>query len=578
MNISRRDFMAIMGIAGASGFLAPSALASSWGSGSDPYEIPKYGNVTLLHITDTHAQLLPVWWREPGTNIGTRKQHEWGVTPHLVGNYKLDYYGIKAGTPEGYALSCLDFDALAHKYGKIGGYSHIATLVKRYREQVGADRTLLFDGGDAWQGSATSLWTRGEDMVGAQNLLKEDYFVGHWEFTYGAERVDYLLKNKLKAKFLSQNVFTIPWDELVFDPYDIREVNGVKVAVIGQSFPFTPIANPAYFIPKWSFGIHPEHMQKMVNECREKHRADVVVVLSHNGADVDKKMASQVHGIDIILGGHTHEIMGPKPVMVNKTIVINTSTNGKFLARFDLDVGKGKLKGWRFHYLPILSNMIPADKEMDEYIAKVRAPYAKKLAEPMAVSESLLYRRDNFNGTFDQLICNALREEMDCEAAFSPGFRWGYTKLPGETITMEDVMGQTAITYPQVTVTEYTGAELKNVMEQVADNLFNPDPYYIQGGDMIRVGNIQYTFDPSETINKRISDLRVGGKLVHANKKYKVAGWAAMQKVEGTPVWDIFAKWLKDQKTVRVDHRDLPVLTKNMRGNPGIAFPKEYDL
>jgi len=578
MNISRRDFMAIMGIAGASGFLAPSALASSWGSGSDPYEIPKYGNVTLLHITDTHAQLLPVWWREPGTNIGTRKQHEWGVTPHLVGNYKLDYYGIKAGTPEGYALSCLDFDALAHKYGKIGGYSHIATLVKRYREQVGADRTLLFDGGDAWQGSATSLWTRGEDMVGAQNLLKEDYFVGHWEFTYGAERVEYLLKNKLKAKFLSQNVFTIPWDELVFDPYDIREVNGVKVAVIGQSFPFTPIANPAYFIPKWSFGIHPEHMQKMVNECREKHRADVVVVLSHNGADVDKKMASQVHGIDIILGGHTHEIMGPKPVMVNKTIVINTSTNGKFLARFDLDVGKGKLKGWRFHYLPILSNMIPADKEMDEYIAKVRAPYAKKLAEPMAVSESLLYRRDNFNGTFDQLICNALREEMDCEAAFSPGFCWGYTKLPGETITMEDVMGQTAITYPQVTVTEYTGAELKNVMEQVADNLFNPDPYYIQGGDMIRVGNIQYTFDPSETINKRISDLRVGGKLVHANKKYKVAGWAAMQKVEGTPVWDIFAKWLKDQKTVRVDHRDLPVLTKNMRGNPGIAFPKEYDL
>ena len=578
MNISRRDFMAIMGIAGASGFLAPSALASSWGSGNDPYDIPKYGNVTLLHITDTHGQLLPVWWREPGTNIGTRKQHEWGVTPHLVGNHKLDYYGIKAGTPEGYALSCLDFDALAHKYGKIGGYSHIATLVKRYREQVGADRTLLFDGGDAWQGSATSLWTRGEDMVGAQNLLKEDYFVGHWEFTYGAERVEYLLKNKLKAKFLSQNVFTIPWDELVFDPYDIREVNGVKVAVIGQSFPFTPIANPAYFIPKWSFGIHPEHMQKMVNECREQHHADVVVVLSHNGADVDKKMASQVNGIDIILGGHTHEIMGPKPVMVNKTIVINTSTNGKFLARFDLDVGKGKLKGWRFHYLPILSNMIPADKEMDEYITKVRAPYAKKLAEPMAVSESLLYRRDNFNGTFDQLICNALREEMDCEAAFSPGFRWGYTKLPGETITMEDVMGQTAITYPQVTVTEYTGAELKNVMEQVADNLFNPDPYYIQGGDMIRVGNIQYTFDPSETINKRISDLRVGGKLVHASKKYKVAGWAAMQKVEGTPVWDIFAKWLKDQKTVRVDHRDLPVLTKNMRGNPGIAFPKEYDL
>ncbi len=577
MNLSRRDFMAMMGIAGATGFLSPSAIASSWGSGKDPYEIPEYGNVTLLHITDTHAQLLPVWWREPGTNIGTREQKEWGVTPHMVGDKKLEYYGIKAGTPEGYALSCMDFDTLAHKYGKIGGYAHIATLVKRYREQVGK-KAILLDGGDAWQGSATSLWTKAEDMVGAQNLLKEDYFVGHWEFTYGADRVEYLLKHKLKAKFLSQNVFTIPWDEPVFDPYDIREVSGRKVAIIGQSFPFTPIANPAYFVPKWSFGIHPGHMQKMVDECRQKHKADIVVVLSHNGADVDKKMASQVNGIDIILGGHTHEIMGPRPVKINNTLIINTSTNGKFLARFDLDVGKGKLNGWRFNYLPIISNMIPEDQEMADYITKVRAPYAKKLAEPLAVTESLLYRRDNFNGTFDQILCDALREEMDCEAAFSPGFRWGYCKLPGETITMEDVMGQTAITYPQVTVTEYTGAELKNVMEQVADNLFNPNPYYIQGGDRIRVGNIQYTMNPGETIDKRITDLRVGGKMVQANKRYKVAGWGAMQKVEGTPVWEIFAKWLRSKKTVSANPRDLPVLTKNMAGNPGIAFPKEYDL
>ena len=575
MNLTRRDFLQLIGVAGLAGFFSPGAIRAGWGADGDPYEIPDYGNVTLLHMTDSHAQLLPVWWREPGVNIGVGR--EWNKTPHIVGKWKLDYYGVAADSPEGYALSCLDFDAMANKYGKVGGYAHIASLVKRYRDHLGS-RAILLDGGDSWQGSATSLWTQADDMVGAQNLLGVDYFTGHWEFTYGQDRVQHLIKKKLKAIFLAQNVFTIPWGDPVFQPYAIHEAGGRKIAIIGQAFPFTPIANPAYLIPNWEFGIHTAHMQKMVDQCRQKHKADVVVVLSHNGANVDKKLASLVNGIDIIFGGHTHEIMGPRPVKIGKTLVINTSTNGKILARFDLDVGKGKLNGWRFHYLPVMSNMIPSDPEMESYIHQVRAPYLEKLSEPLATTESLLYRRDNFNGTFDQILCNALIEEMDCEAAFSPGFRWGYCKLPGETVTMEDVMAQTAITYPNVTVSEFTGTQIRNIMEQVGDNIFNKDPYYVQGGDMIRVGNIQYTFNPDETIYHRCSDMMLGGKPMLPNKKYKVAGWASMQRVEGKPVWEVFSNWLRAQKHVRVDRMDLPRLTSNMRNNHGIAYPKKYLL
>ncbi len=575
MRIGRRDFLQLLGIAGAASFFTPGAVQAAWGGESDPYEIPDYGNVTLLHMTDSHAQLLPVWWREPDTNIGVGPVLN--QTPHLCGKWMLDYYGVTRGTADGYAYSCLDYDTLAHHYGKIGGYAHIASLVKRYRQQLGK-RVLLLDGGDTWQGSATSLWTQASDMVGAQNLLGVDDFVGHWEFTYGQDRVQHLVKNELKATFLAQNIFNTTWQEAVFKSYRIHEVSGRRIAVIGQAFPFTPIANPAYLIPDWEFGIHTQHMQKVVRECREKEHADLVVVLSHNGADVDKKMAALVKGIDIILGGHTHDIMGPKPFMVNQTLIINTSTNGKVLARFDLDVGKGRLKGWRFHYLPVFSNLIHPDAEMAAYIEKVRAPYRERLEKPLATTGSLLYRRDNFNGTFDQLLCNALREEMDCEAAFSPGFRWGYCKLPGETITMEDVMGQTAITYPQVTINEYTGAEIKNIMEQVADNIFNPDPYYQQGGDMIRVGNIQYAFNPDEKIQHRITNMRIGGKMVSATRKYKVAGWASMHKSEGKPVWEIFARWLENKKHVEVEKMDLPTLNGDMRSNRGIADPHPYGL
>ncbi|MCL5980804.1 MAG: thiosulfohydrolase SoxB [Gammaproteobacteria bacterium] len=578
MNLTRRDFLQLAGIAGAAGFFGPRAITSAWGADGDPYEIPDYGNVTLLHMTDSHAQLLPVWWREPDTNIGLGPALD--QPPHLCGKWMLEYYGIPMKSKDANAFSCLDYTELAHKYGMVGGYAHINSLVNRFRE-TRPNKTLLLDGGDSWQGSATSLWTKGEDMVGAQNLLGVDDFVGHWEFTYGQDQVQHLVKHKLKANFLAQNVFSSTWNELVFKPYVIHEVSGRKIAVIGQAFPFTPIANPRYLVPDWVFSIHPGHMQKMVDECRQKHKADAVVVLSHNGADVDMKMASQVQGIDIILGGHTHDIMGPKPFTVGKTIIINTSTNGKVLARFDLDVGKGKINGFKFYYLPVFSNLIKPDPEMAAYIETVRAPYQDKLAEPIAVTESLLYRRDNFNGTFDQLLCNALIEELDCETAFSPGFRWGYCKLPGETITMEDVMGQTAITYPQVTVNEYTGAEIKNIMEQVADNIFNLNPYYQQGGDMMRVGNIQYTFNPDELIYHRISDMHISGKPVSlsSKKKYKMAGWAPVAApVEGKDAWDVFAHWLKDKKTVRVGKLDLPRLTRNMENNHGIAYPKEYGL
>ncbi|AOV17712.1 thiosulfohydrolase SoxB [Acidihalobacter aeolianus] len=575
MSISRREFMQMMAVAGIAGFLSPRFAQAAGKSAEDFYEIPDYGNVTLLHFTDCHAQLNPVYWREPDTNIGVGAAI--GRPPHLTGEHFLKFYHEMAGTQDAYAFDCLDYAELAQKYGKMGGFAHLTSLIKRYRDER-KDRTLLLDAGDTWQGSATSLYTKGADMVGAQNLMGVDAMVGHWEFTYGQKRVKELVDKHLKAEFLAQNINDSTWGDLVFKPYMIRVVSGRRIAIIGQAFPYTPIANPRYMIPDWTFGIKQDHMQKMVDECRHKENADLVVVLSHNGADVDMKMAANVKGIDIILGGHTHDIMGPRPVKIGKTLVINTSTNGKILARFDLDVGKGRLKGYRFHYMPVFSNLLKPDAEMAAYIEKVRAPYVKKLSEPLAVTESLLYRRDNFNGTFDQLLVQALMEEMDAEAAFSPGFRWGYAKLPGETITFDDVMGQTAITYPQVTINEYTGKTIKMIMEDVGDNLFNKDPYYQQGGDMIRVGNIQYVMDPNKKIGHRIKELHVGGKPISMNKKYKVAGWAAVSRpVEGKPVWDVFADWLRKQKHVRVDKLDVPRLV-GVKDNPGIAFPKEYGL
>lgn len=576
MTTSRRNVLRALAAASAAGFPAARLLAATGHAPDDPYTIADYGNVTLLHITDTHAQLTPVWWREPDTNIGVGPGD--ANPPHLTGHHAERFYKVKAKTAEAYALDCCDFTELAHRYGRVGGFAHLATLINRYRAER-AGKVLLLDGGDSWQGSATALWTKGADMAGAQNRLGVDAMVGHWDFTYGEARVKEIIKQELHFPFISQNVFTQPWGDRVFPPYVMRTVGGRAIAIIGQSFPYTPIANPQYLIPNWSFGIHPHHLQKVVDECRQRHHADCVVLLSHNGADVDLKLASQVTGIDIILGGHTHDFMGPRPTIVGRTVIINSSTNGKVLARFDLDVGRGRLNGWRLHYLPVLANLISEDKAMAAYIEKVRAPYAAKLAEPIAVTDSLLYRRGNFNGPLDQLLVRALIEELDCEAAFSPGFRWGPCKLPGETITFEDVMAQTAITYPQVTVRHYTGEEIKSIMEQIADNLYNKDPYYVQGGDMVRVGNVQYTIDPAAGFPHYIRDLRIGGKPVEAQRKYKFAGWADVTKPQsGEPVWEVYARWLKRQKRVHVERLDLPQLTREMKGNPGIAYPRVYGL
>jgi sulfur-oxidizing protein SoxB len=538
------------------------------------YDLPPFGNVTLLHFTDCHAQLIPVYFREPNVNLGVGNAK--GKAPHLVGEALLKQFNIAPNSIEAHAFTYLDFAEAARQYGKVGGFAHMATLVKNLRASR-PNRTLLLDGGDTWQGSATSLWTNGQDMVDACKLLGVDIMTGHWEFTYGAKRVKEIVDKDLKGnmEFLAQNVYDTSFgEERVFKPYSMRNVNGVAVAVIGQAFPYTPIANPRWMVPDWSFGIRDDDMQKVVDEVRGKG-AQVVVVLSHNGMDVDLKMASRVTGIDAILGGHTHDGVPAPSIVTNmsgKTLVINSGSNTKFLSVLDLDIKNGKVADYRFKLLPVFSNLIEPDAKMAAYIDKVRAPYKAKLAEKLAVSESLLYRRGNFNGTFDQLICEALMEVQGAEMAFSPGFRWGTSILPGDTITMEHLMDQTAITYPTATLSDLPGAQIMEIMEDIADNLFHEDPYYQQGGDMVRVGGMTYTMDLNQKHGKRIQDVEIRGKKLEMKKTYKVAGWASVQEnPAGTrPVWDVVAEWLKAKKTVKIDKPNLPRL-KGAEGNPGIA-------
>jgi sulfur-oxidizing protein SoxB len=565
MNLSRREFLQILAAAGAAGLLPGAARAA------DPYDLPAFGNVGLLHYTDCHAQLLPIHFREPSINLGIGSMR--GRVPHLVGTRLLEAYGIKPGSLEAHAFTYLDFTEAAQRYGKVGGFAHLATLVKRLRAQ--RPGSLLLDGGDTWQGSATSLWSNAQDMVDAQLALGVDIMTSHWEMTYGADRVLEVLENDFAGKidFVAQNVLDTTWEEPVFPAYVIREINGVPVAIIGQAFPYTPIANPRYMVPDWSFGIREERMQQNVDQARAAG-AQVVVVLSHNGTDPDLKMASRVSGIDAILGGHTHDAI-PQPVVVanpgGQTLVVNSGSNAKFLSVLDLDVRDGKVRDYRFRQLPVFANLLPEDADMAALIARHRAPYAERLAEPLAVTDSLLYRRGNFNGTFDQLICDALMATQDAPIALSPGFRWGTTLLPGQTITFDDLMNQTAITYPTVTVNEISGEFLKTILEDVADNLFNKDPYYQQGGDMVRVGGLRYALDPTQAIGARITAMELDGKPIDPGKSYKVAGWASVaQPLEGTPVWEAVAAYLRDQKTVRVDRVNDPKLV-NVEGNPGLA-------
>ncbi|MDK9704638.1 MAG: thiosulfohydrolase SoxB [Sulfuritalea sp.] len=570
-SMNRREFLQILAAASAAGFAldAPSVWAA--GKGDGLYDLKKFGNVHLLHFTDCHAQLMPIHFREPSVNLGVGDAM--GKAPHLVGEHLLKAFGIKPGSIEAHAFTYLNFEKAAKAYGKIGGFAHLATLVKRLRAE--RPNALLLDGGDTWQGSATALWTKGQDMVDACKLLGVDIMAGHWEFTLGDKRVLEIVEKDFKGKidFVAQNIKTSDFGDKVFEPFSLRDMNGVKVAVIGQAFPYTPIANPRWMVPDWTFGIQDDNMQKTVDEARSKG-AQVVVVLSHNGMDVDLKMASRVNGIDAILGGHTHDGV-PAPVVVKnrggQTLVTNAGSNGKFLGVLDFDVRNGKISDFRYKLLPVFSNLLPADAEMAALIDKVRAPYKDKLGEKLAVSEGLLYRRGNFNGSWDQLILDAMMEVQGADIGFSPGFRWGTTILPGQAITFEHLMDQTAITYPSATLTEMSGEQIKTILEDVGDNLFNPDPYYQQGGDMVRVGGMEYTCDPNAKIGRRIQDMRLAGKPIDAGKSYKVAGWAPVAEgAKGEPVWDIVARYLRDKKTITPRKLNQPKLI-GMKGNPGIA-------
>ena len=573
MGMSRREFVQLMAIASAAGLSLGSGTSRAQAA-TTLYDLPKFGNVHLMHFTDCHAQLKPIYFREPNVNLGFDSQ--FGKSPHLVGDAFLKFYGIKPGTHEAHALTYLDFDKAALQYGKVGGFAHLATLIKQVRaSRPGA---LLLDGGDTWQGSGTALWTKGQDMVDACLALGVDIMTAHWEMTLGEERVKEIVEKDFagKVNFVAQNIKTTDFEDPVFDAFVMREMNGIPVAIIGQAFPYTPIANPRYLVENWSFGIDEENMQKTVNLARSKG-AQVVVVLSHNGMDVDLKMASRVRGIDAIMGGHTHDGV-PVPVKVTNpggvTLVTNAGSNSKFLGVLDFDVKNGKVSDFRYRLLPVFADLIPADKPMDALITKIRAPYETKLNEKLATAEGTLYRRGNFNGTFDQRIVDGLINMKGAEIAFSPGFRWGTSLLPGQAITMEHLLDQTAITYPYTTMTPMSGELIKTVLEDVADNLFNPDPYYQQGGDMVRVGGMQYTIDPTASAGNRISDMRLGDKMIEASKTYKVAGWApvseAARDAGGEPIWDVMATYLRQIKTVAAKAPNMPVIN-GATNNPGMA-------
>lgn len=580
MPIRRREFLKLA--------MAAPAIASlprfgSAAEGSDIYNLEPFGNARVLHMTDTHAQLLPVYFREPSVNIGVGSMQ--ARPPHLVGEGFLKQFGIAPDSAEAYAFTFLDFEAQAGRHGKMGGFAHLKTLVDMLRSAVPSDQSLLLDGGDLWQGSGLANLSKGADMVEAANLLGIEAMTGHFEFTYGEEVLRKNLGN-FRGEFLAQNVFLTEeaafndakaFDSAsgrVFKPYIIREMGDFRVAVVGQAFPYVPIAHPKRFVPDWTFGIRDDELQKVVDRLRQSEKVDAVVLLSHNGMDVDLKLASRVTGIDIILGGHTHDAV-PQPVSVanagGKTLVSNAGSNGKFLGVLDLELKKGGVKDLRYRLLPVFSHQLKADSAMNALIERVRAPHAKTLDEKISVADRLLYRRGNFNGTMDQLICDALRQQLDAEIALSPGFRWGATVLSGQPITMQDVLSETAITYPEAYVQSMTGDQLKAIMEDVCDNLFNLDPYYQQGGDMVRLGGMSYVCAPNETMGKRISSLRLAdGRDIEATKSYRVAGWASVNGQTGAAVWDIVADYLRGSERV-AQTKGSGVEIRGVDDNPGFA-------
>ena len=524
------------------------------------------GNVTLLHVADIHGQLTPVYFREPSVNIGVGEAR--GQPPHLTGKDFLKRFGIPEKSASAYALTDQGFEALAKSYGRIGGLDRLAAVVKRVRAERGNDKVLFLDGGDTWQGSLGANRSKGQDMVDCMALLRPDAMTGHWEFTYGEARVNELIK-QLGFPFLALNIRDTEWNEPAFEPMRFFEKGGVKIAVLGQAFPYTPVANPRWLMPKWSFGIREEDVRANVEKAR-KAGAQLVVLLSHNGFDVDRKLAARVKGIDVILTGHTHDAL-PETIRVGQTLLIASGSHGKFVSRLDLDVRDGAVKGFRYKLIPLFADVIKPDAEMAAAVTKARAPYAQELSRVVGRAESLLYRRGNFNGTFDQLILDALMEVSGAEIAFSPGFRWGTSVLPNEPITVEHVMNQTAITYPFATLAELTGTAIKSILEDVCDNLFNPDPYLQQGGDMVRVGGLEYTCDPTRAIGQRISNLTLRGKPLEAQKQYKVAGWAPVAEgVSGRPVWELITDYLRSNPLIAAPRLNVPQLS-GVSGNPGLA-------
>ncbi len=525
------------------------ALAQQKVTQDDLLRFEPLGQVTLLHFADIHAQIVPLYFREPSVNVGVGAAR--GRPPHLTGTAFLREFGLAGGSAAAHALTSENYAALARSYGKVGGVDRLATLIGAIRaERPG--KTLLLDGGDTWQGSYTSLATHGADMVEVMNALGVEAMTAHWEFTYGTERVEELI-GELGFPFLAGNVRDNEWEEEVFDATATFERGGVKIAVIGQAFPYTPVANPRYLIPNWSFGIRENLVRKRVERVRAEG-AELVVLLSHNGFDTDRKLASRVAGIDVLLSAHTHDAV-PVALEIDGTLMISSGSHGKFLSRLDLEVSNGRVAGYRFRLIPVLSDAIAPDPEMAALVGKIRAPYEAELGRVLGRTEGLLYRRGNFNGTFDDLICRALIEERDAEIALSPGFRWGATLLPGQDITVEDVYNQTAITYPNAYRTEFTGAFLKEILEDVADNLFNPDPYYQQGGDMVRVGGMAYTIDIAKPIGQRISEMTLirSGQPIEAGKNYVVSGWASVNEgTEGPPVYDVLTQYLGRHRVVDI--------------------------
>jgi sulfur-oxidizing protein SoxB len=576
--LDRRSFLRWLSVAAASGVTPRVAMAAD----DDLYDVGRFGNVRILHLTDSHAQLQPVYFRESSVNIGVGDMR--GKPPHIVGGAFLEYFNIVPGGRVAHAFTFLDYQEAAHRYGRMGGFAHLKTLIDRLRTEAGPGNSLLLDGGDTWQGTGLANASQGADMVEAANLLGVEAMTGHWEFTYGEAA---LRKNlaSFKGEFLAQNVFLT--DEAafndaaafdrqsgrVFKPATVKEVGGMRIAVIGQAFPYVPIAHPKRFTPDWTFGIREQDLQKLVDDLRNAQHADVVVLLSHNGMDVDLKLAGRCTGIDIILGGHSHDAV-PQPVVVanpcGKTLVTNAGSNGKFLGVLDIDVGKGALKNVRYTLLPLFANLIKPDDAMLALIERFRAPYAAQFSEKLASCDQLLYRRGNFIGPMDQVICDALRQALGVQIALSPGFRWGATLLANQSITREDVLAETAISYPETNVQDITGSALKAVMEDVADNLFNPDPYLRQGGDMVRVGGMDYACAPNESAGKRISDMMLDdGTPVEAGKTYRVAGWASVNPQQGDPVPGVVEQYLKANRDLKIKRANR-VAIKGVANNPGI--------